>query len=69
MLITILAEVYLILGSRPFIFPRETSIAFSPPGDLPNPGVEPTSLVSPALAGGFFTSVPLGKPKELSMLP
>ena len=29
---------------------------FPPPGDLPNPGFEPTSLVSPALAGGFFTS-------------
>ena len=26
-----------------------------PPGDLPNPGIEPTSLTSPALAGGFFT--------------
>ena len=25
-----------------------------PPGDLPNPGIEPTSLASPALAGGFF---------------
>ena len=25
------------------------------PGDLPGPGVEPTSLMSPALAGGFFT--------------
>ena len=25
----------------------------SPPGDLPNPGVEPTSLVFPALVGGF----------------
>ena len=25
-----------------------------PPGDLPNPGTEPTSLVPPALAGGFF---------------
>jgi len=25
-----------------------------PPGDLPNPGIEPTSLTSPALAGGFF---------------
>ena len=23
-------------------------------GDLPNPGIEPISLVSPALAGGFF---------------
>ena len=27
-----------------------------PPGDLPNPGIEPTSLKSPALAGGFFTT-------------
>ena len=27
-----------------------------PPGDLPNLGIEPTSLVSPALAGGFFTT-------------
>ena len=25
-----------------------------PPGDLPNPGMEPASLMSPALAGGFF---------------
>ena len=25
------------------------------PGDLPNPGIELVSLVSPALAGGFFT--------------
>ena len=26
------------------------------PGDLPDPGVEPGSLMSPALAGGFFTT-------------
>ena len=26
-----------------------------PPGDLPNPEIEPTSLTSPSLAGGFFT--------------
>ena len=25
-----------------------------PLGDLPNPGIESTSLTSPALAGGFF---------------
>ena len=25
-----------------------------PPGDLPKPGIEPESLTSPALAGGFF---------------
>ena len=27
-----------------------------PPGDLPDPGIEPTSLISRALAGGFFTT-------------
>ena len=26
------------------------------PGDLPNPGIEPASLMSPALAGGIFTA-------------
>ena len=26
-----------------------------PPGDLSNPGIEPRSLMSPALIGGFFT--------------
>ena len=26
-------------------------------GDLPSPGIEPTSLMSPALAGWFFTTV------------
>ena len=29
-----------------------------PPGDLPDPGIESTSLVSPALAGGFVTTSP-----------
>ena len=27
-----------------------------PPGNLPHPGTEPTSLKSPPLAGGFFTT-------------
>ena len=27
-----------------------------PPGDLPNPGIEPASLMSPTLAGRFFTT-------------
>ena len=27
-----------------------------PPGDLPDPGIEPTSPISPAWAGGFFTT-------------
>ena len=28
----------------------------APPGDLPNPGVKPKSLTSPAMAGGFFAT-------------
>ena len=32
------------------------------PGDLPDPGIEPMSLSSPALSGGFFTIVSLVKP-------
>ena len=35
-------------------------VAIPTPGDLPDPGIEPKSLVSPALAGGFFTTVPPG---------
>ena len=31
-------------------------------GDLPDSGIEPASLESPALADGFFTTVPPGKP-------
>ena len=27
-----------------------------PPGDLPDPGIEPMSPTSPVLAGGFFTT-------------
>ena len=27
-----------------------------PPGHLPDPGIKPASLMSPALAGGFFTT-------------
>ena len=29
---------------------------FPPPVDLPDPGIECASTVSPALSGGFFTS-------------
>ena len=32
---------------------------FPPPGDLPDPGIEPES---PALTGRFFTTEPPGKP-------
>ena len=33
--------------------------------DLPGPGIEP---MFPALAGGFFTTEPPGKPPELTFI-
>ena len=33
--------------------------------DLPDPGIEPAPLASPALTGGFFTAVPPGKLENL----
>ena len=39
-----------------------SGVPFPIPGDLPNPGTEPTSPVSPALASGFFTTKPPEKP-------
>ena len=40
-------------------FPRQeywSGLPFPPTGDLPNPGIEPVSLMSPELAGRFFTT-------------
>ena len=34
-----------------------SGLPFPPPGGLPDPGIGPTSLVSPALASGFFTTL------------
>ena len=42
-----------------------SGLPFLPPGDLPDPEIEPVSLVSPALAEGFFTTEPPGKPRPL----
>ena len=42
-----------------------SGLLFPSPGNLPEPGMESTSLpsrASPALAGGFFTAEPLEKP-------
>jgi len=36
-----------------------SGLPFSPPGHLPNPGIE---RASPALAGRFLTTEPPGKP-------
>ena len=41
------------------VFSRQgywSRLSFPPPGDLPDPGIEPVSLTSPALAGAFFTT-------------
>ena len=43
-------------------FPVLEWVAISFTGDLPDPGIEPASL---ALAGGFFTTEPPGKPKQV----
>ena len=37
-------------------------LLFPSPGDLPDPGIKP---MSPALAGGFFTTEPPGKSLKL----
>ena len=33
-----------------------SGVPFPNPGNLPDPGIEPTSLASPALVGRFFTT-------------
>ena len=38
-----------------------SGLTFRTPGDLPDPGIEPMSLASPALAGGCFTTAPPAK--------
>ena len=33
-----------------------SGLSFPPPGDIPDPGFEPASFISPALGGRFFTT-------------
>ena len=40
--------------AAPFLL--QSGLPPPPPGDLPNPGIEPMSLMSPTLAGGFLTT-------------
>ena len=42
---------------------------YPPPGDLPDPGIKPESLMSPALAGGFFTTNAIWKPQRAGSAP
>ena len=49
-------------------FPRQeypTGLPFPLPEDPPDPGIEPSSPMSPALAGRFFTTEPPGNPAPL----
>ena len=49
-------------------FPRQESwsgFPFPSPGDLPDPGIQP---MTPALAGGFLTTEPPGKPFQLTVV-
>ena len=49
-------------------FPRQeywSGLPFPSSGDLPDPGIKPTSPVAPALAGRFFTTEPPGNPEIL----
>ena len=41
---------------------QRSELPFSPPRDLPDPGIKPRSLAFPALADGFLTTLPAGKP-------
>ena len=51
-----------ILGATVNVVNKSNRLSFPPPGDLPNPGIEHSSPVAPALAGRFFTTEPPGKP-------
>ena len=54
---TVVCQTVLSMG-----FPRHeywSGLPFPSPGDLPHPGIQ---LRSPAVAGGFFTTEPPGKP-------
>ena len=42
-----------------------SGLPYPPPGDFLNPGMEPRSPGSPALAGRFFTPEPPGKPSGI----
>ena len=53
-------------------FPRQgywSGLPCPPPGNLPNPEIEPESLMSPELAGGFFTTSATGEAPSLGLCP
>ena len=42
-----------------------SGLPFPTPQDIPDPGIEPESLASPALTDGFFTTAPPGNPGKI----
>ena len=50
-------------------FRQEYWSGFPPPGDIPNPGVEPNSCVSPALTDRIFITEPLSKQGSSFLFP
>jgi len=40
-------------------------LPFPPPGDLPNPGIQPIAPAAPALAGRFLPLSHFGSPTEV----
>ena len=77
MCVCVLSSLVMSDSLQPHAFQAPLSMGFSrqeywsqqpvpSPGDLPEPGIKPTSLVSPALAGGFFLPLcHLGSPKAI----
>ena len=68
----LLSHVRLFVTLCPRGFSRQKywrGLPFPLPGDLPHPGIEPTSLVSPTSAGGFFTAAPRGESSGFLEVP
>ena len=65
--VRLFATLWTVAGQAPLSveFSRQENwrgLPFPTLGDLLDPGIEPASLASPALASRFFTTAPPGKP-------
>ena len=56
LLLCLFATLWTVALQAPLCMGFWSGLPFPSPRDLLNPGSEPTSLMSPALAGGFFTT-------------
>ena len=65
-----IAQDYSLLGSslQGIFQARILELVFATPGDLPDPGIEPVTLASPALAGRFFTTSATWEAPSLSII-